>query len=137
MTGAAPNFQADISEAQSFSDFLDRATHSILRSSQDGFIHFQKDLNHWYSKFAGQNNLADFISFCRKHEALRLFHEEPITYRSFYKPRGYAGDAELIDFLYMLKSPVPKTTYSGRELFAGILESNICKSVRWRAKHLV
>lgn len=37
---------------------------------------------------------------CRQHPLLELLHQDPFTYRAFSKPRGYAGDAEMLDFIY-------------------------------------
>lgn len=37
---------------------------------------------------------------CREHGVLKTLHEDPFTSRAFNKPRGYAGDAELIDLIY-------------------------------------
>src|SRR5919206_4118907 len=39
-------------------------------------------------------------SDCRRHPVRHLIHQDPISRRSFLKPRGYAGDAVILDFLY-------------------------------------
>lgn len=136
VTGIKTIYPAKTTVGHSISGFLNETTKAIVQNNNSFFLQFHKDLKHWYTIYSEQNNITTFIHSCRNHDAIKLFHEEPITNRSYYKPRGYAGDAELIDFIYRLKSPSPKTTYYGRELFANIRESNICKSVRWRAKHL-
>src|SRR5579871_6499939 len=40
------------------------------------------------------------IQKCRQHPLCKTIHEDPFTGRAFSKPRGYAGDAELIDLIY-------------------------------------
>lgn len=40
----------------------------------------------------------------REHPILKRVHEDPLSERCFSKPRGYAGDAKLIDFLYSTAS---------------------------------
>lgn len=40
------------------------------------------------------------IALVRAHPLMGLMHENPFTRRAFVKPRGYAGDAPLIDLLY-------------------------------------
>ena len=40
------------------------------------------------------------IALVRAHPVMGLLHENPFTRRAFVKPRGYAGDAPLIDLLY-------------------------------------
>ena len=41
-----------------------------------------------------------FVSICLRHPLRELLHQDPFTLRAFSKPRGYAGDAELLDFIY-------------------------------------
>jgi SAM-dependent methyltransferase len=36
----------------------------------------------------------------RPHPALQALHEDPFIERAFAKPRGYAGDAVMLDFIY-------------------------------------
>jgi len=36
----------------------------------------------------------------RAHRVRDLLHEDPFTYRAFSKPRGYAGDAVMMDYIY-------------------------------------
>ena len=40
------------------------------------------------------------VAQCVAHPVAGLIHQDPFTARSFYKPRGYAGDAVLIDYIY-------------------------------------
>ena len=39
------------------------------------------------------------------HPLGELLHRDPFTRRGFDKPRGYAGDAVLIDYLYATAPP--------------------------------
>lgn len=39
------------------------------------------------------------------HDLRALIHQDPMTRRSFEKPRGYAGDAVLLDYIYRLRVP--------------------------------
>ena len=42
----------------------------------------------------------DLVKQCVNHPVVELIHQDPFTSRSFHKPRGYAGDAMLIDYIY-------------------------------------
>src|SRR5258708_1146431 len=41
-----------------------------------------------------------FRDLCCHHPVSALVLQDPLTARSFRKPRGYAGDAKLLDFIY-------------------------------------
>jgi len=73
---------------------------------------------------------------CLDHPINELIQQDPCTYRGMSRPRGYAGDAVLIDYYYRLNGPTSKTTHIGRELFDAFIESSASESVRWRAVHL-
>jgi hypothetical protein len=60
--------------------------------------------------------------------------QSPVTQRALEKPRGYAGDAVLIDYLYGSLSPSadPRTSASGREIAAWECDTPGARSVRAR-----
>src|SRR3982750_2707987 len=41
-----------------------------------------------------------FVSEVRRHPICPAIHEEPFSRRAFDKPRGYAGDAPMLDLVY-------------------------------------
>src|SRR5438128_12228 len=48
---------------------------------------------------ASENNWNEFVQVCLSHPLRELLHQDPFTWRAYSKPRGYAGDAELLDFI--------------------------------------
>ncbi len=50
------------------------------------------------------------------HALGRLVHQDPCTRRSYQKPRGYAGDAVLIDYLYRLNDDYQHLSRIERQL---------------------
>ncbi len=72
---------------------------------------------------------------CLKHPLRNLVHQDPFTHRAFSKPRGYAGDAVLLDFIYGREEgwPVPQETSElGKKIFNFTTNSTACEGVRAR-----
>jgi SAM-dependent methyltransferase len=62
-------------------------------------------------------------------EIRRLTHQDPYTRRGFLKPRGYAGDAVLLDYIYGT-APMPEDTTA---MGASILASSQRNSLAFQA----
>ena len=73
--------------------------------------------------------------FCRRefleHPLKQLIWQDPFTRHAFEKPRGYPGDAGLLDYIYDC-APPPDTTELGREIFRSTTEAPASCSVRAR-----
>ena len=72
---------------------------------------------------------------CKRHPVLGAIHQEPFTARTFNKPRGYAGDAVMIDYIYTRdcrNSEADAVTRLGEQLFAFIRDTPACAAVRAR-----
>ena len=66
------------------------------------------------------------------HRVRPLLYEEPFTRRAFEKPRGYAGDAPMLDLVYADCSPRMRLTPLGAKLHDWAITSAGCASVRAR-----
>ncbi len=76
-----------------------------------------------------------FAEECLRHPLRGLLHQDPFTYRAFSKPRNYAGDAILLDYVYGREEgwDVPDgTTTLGKEIFQFTTGSSACEAVRAR-----
>ncbi|MDH7975927.1 hypothetical protein QH494_27425 [Sphingomonas sp. AR_OL41] len=67
----------------------------------------------------------------RDHPLHLVLLEDPHTHRARFKPRGYAGDAPLIDFYYDQQPPA-RTSERGRALFEISSQFETAQAVRWR-----
>lgn len=57
-------------------------------------------------------------SFCLAHPIRALLHQDPYTRRAYEKPRGYAGDAVMLDYVYE-GTPPNGTSTLGYQVFSG------------------
>ncbi len=84
----------------------------------------------------GKNDWKFFCkNMCLTHPIRKSLHQDPLTFRSFSKPRGYAGDAVLIDFLYReptINQNIKQATAIGQAVCNYNLSSQSAESVRWR-----
>ncbi|MEM7201383.1 MAG: class I SAM-dependent methyltransferase [Planctomycetota bacterium] len=74
----------------------------------------------------------------REHPLMRVLRQDPFTRHAFDKPRGYAGDAELIDYIYGYGegTVLPPCTSRGRALYAAAMKTLPCRAVRGRRAFL-
>lgn len=68
----------------------------------------------------------------RCHALHRLLLESPFTRRAFEKPRGYAGDAVLMDLIYGIAAPRDDLSPIGGMLYGYEFDSPCFQSVRTR-----
>jgi extracellular factor (EF) 3-hydroxypalmitic acid methyl ester biosynthesis protein len=74
---------------------------------------------------------------CLNHPVCRLLHQDPFTYRAFAKPRGYAGDAVMMDYIYGLGEAgqaARNATPLGRSIFEYMDTRPSAKAVRYRRR---
>ena len=71
---------------------------------------------------------AEVIPFCRAHPLFSLVHQDPYSRRAFEKPRGYAGDAVMLDYIYDGQYTYD-TSQIGRTVFEGTTRTSNGKSV--------
>lgn len=75
------------------------------------------------------------IALAQSHPIASYFLQDPFTRWSFVKPRGYSGDAQLIDFIYghpSLNDEIAKSTPTGLALYEVNRNSSASRAVRER-----
>jgi 2-polyprenyl-3-methyl-5-hydroxy-6-metoxy-1,4-benzoquinol methylase len=81
---------------------LDRVNQQLVHSPDDVGSAMKELLSVlWRVKSTSTPEVWDsVIAQCISHPVRELIHQDPFASRCFTKPRGYAGDAVLIDYLY-------------------------------------
>jgi len=78
----------------------------------------------------------EWLTFARtdflNHSLTQLIYQDPLTRHSFEKPRGYVGDAELLDYIYGFKQPPQNLSSLGKEIFDFCRDTTVASSVRGR-----
>ena len=69
---------------------------------------------------------------CLHHPIRELCHADPMTRRAFLKPRGYPGDAGILDLIYRVAALPADTTALGAEVYELTTSHPACASVRTR-----
>jgi extracellular factor (EF) 3-hydroxypalmitic acid methyl ester biosynthesis protein len=78
-----------------------------------------------------------YASACLNHPLRGLLHQDPFTHRAFAKPRGYAGDAVMMDYIYGLGEAGPaarEATPLGRAIFRYMDTRPSARAVRFRRR---
>jgi hypothetical protein len=81
----------------------------------------------------------EFARACQEHPVRQVLHQDPFTYRAFSKPRGYAGDAVMMDYIYGLgeaRRAAREATPMGRAIFSHMATRPSALAVRFR-RHLL
>jgi extracellular factor (EF) 3-hydroxypalmitic acid methyl ester biosynthesis protein len=74
---------------------------------------------------------AEFIAAARQHPLYEIAKQDPFTKRCSDKPRGYAGDAVMLDYIYS-RTPPADTTAVGHAWFDYTTVGAMALSVRYR-----
>lgn len=86
----------------------------------------------------GLSRWQGVVAEIRNTELFGIAQQDPFTAHGFNKPRGYPGDALLLDWIYrdfrLLRQPHPGTPSA--RLYREVIDSSPAVSVRWRRQRL-
>lgn len=117
-------------------DALDRALRALQHGEAHTALQELSEQLHTVRQQASNDFWNDVIRpACAAHPIDRIVLEDPFTRRAREKPRGYAGDAVMIEYLYT-RIPPNGTTDVGQQVFAFTTNAPSGKAVRWRLGHL-
>lgn len=81
--------------------FLDRTAQELAsRNNVANAMDHLSDGLWWLRRLSIPQQWSEVVAQVSAHPLLQMVHEDPFTHRSFSKPRGYAGDAVLVDLMY-------------------------------------
>lgn len=114
----------------------------IEQELQEGRIASGLDelVEHLRARREGQpESWPEYARICRNHPICGLLHQDPFTYRAFSKPRGYAGDAVMMDYIYGIgeaREEAQNATPLGRAILQHFSNRPALKGVRQRRRLL-
>ena len=122
--------------------FLDRVAVQIAESPTDRIaalkelVLYLRDV--WREASPGE--WSELVTVARRHVIRELLSQDPLTHRSFSQPRGYQGDAELLDLIYS-RDPasvgIQNVSAIGRAIFSFTVEGKAPAAVRTRRSTLI
>jgi SAM-dependent methyltransferase len=120
----------------SASAFLDAATATLAAGDLRAVEAVALRLNRMRQNLSCENWHSYIDNFVAPHAYCALARQEPFCARAYDKPRGYAGDAPMLDLVYEELSATMRVTEMGRRLHAWTLQQPACRSVQARREIL-
>ncbi len=125
-------------ENKLFLGLFDSVNHRLLESLDQGTI--RQALDELFLGLrerrlhATSSDWSEFIVMARRHPLMQTLQHDPFTSRAFTRPRGYAGDAVMMDFIYGREEmwEPPETDTVGRAIFDYTTAAPASEGVRAR-----
>jgi SAM-dependent methyltransferase len=148
LTGHGPRNTPEIAVPSAEHLHLQSQVHQVLNQSAEliqakGHSEFFRNLGDTLSTLKSGVDQETWntvvVPATREHPLAALMQECPLTKHSFTRPRGYPGDAGLLDLIYRhdsAQAQVEGSTEAGRTVFGFTAEVSACEAVRQRRKCL-
>jgi extracellular factor (EF) 3-hydroxypalmitic acid methyl ester biosynthesis protein len=91
-------------------------------------------LGTYYDEASASGRLANFKTTCQSHALQAFVLEDPLSSRAIEKPRGYAGDAVMLDYIY--KPRELELSPLGQAVHRNTSRGPNAQSVLWRRDYL-
>ena len=122
-------------------NILDKASHEF--ASKRSTYEVMKDFEAAVQRIRSQASVSEWKSCIvpqiRKHAVMQFLLQDPFTKHSFEKPRGYPGDAALLDLVYLEPEALRSANHPsqlGWEIFEYTSNVKASKAVRARKEFL-
>lgn len=143
-TSTVSNSRVDVLTIDLTLETLLDEVHAVLATAESSSAAIQSAVNRLFHGLrdlratTSDQQWADMIRFGQAHPLRELVHHDPFTRRAYLKPRGYAGDAVMMDYIYGREegwAPPPATTL-GRAIFDYTTGAPASAGVRERRCHI-
>lgn len=132
---SAPGYVQTVSKAALLGQIgktLDDAQQHLLNDQYfEAFELLGSKLSALYDEACADGILSEARAIVRGHQVFGLCHLDPYTERAYLKPRGYAGDAVMLDYVYS-GSPPSGTHPTGQGVFRCTTRGPMGLSVLYR-----
>lgn len=117
-------------------DFLDNVLDKLLSGNVEiGMIELGNKLHELYSSTSNSEWEYLLNNVLLKHPLKNVLMKDPLTARAFNRPRGYAGDAILLDMIYFpVKMDFSNISSLGRQLYRYTVRTSVCRTLINRVK---
>lgn len=105
---------------------------AIDRLDRDRLYPLLEEINRFSTEAYELPDVTVMQNLVRGHKAFTRLMEDPYSHHAFTKPRGFAGDASLIDLFYGHGAGRQTNTEVGRFIFETLMQSPSCDAVRFR-----
>ncbi|HMO14384.1 MAG TPA: class I SAM-dependent methyltransferase [Pirellulaceae bacterium] len=133
-----PSAHIDVNNSSMISRFLDDANQGLICAEED-----DPSIGMWLRRIYGVTHSCRSASpeiwnettkLCRQHGIFQTLHEDPFVRRAYEKPRGYPGDAVLLDYIYDqdLAKPLNSASPLGTRIHRWTTQSSACNGVKSR-----
>ena len=118
--------------ADTATDIFDRTRDALLANDIHGGMDSLRASIRTLRSRLSPDEWSSFGEQARRHPLHGLLLESPFTRRAFMKPRGYAGDAVLMDLIYGIAPPGDDLSPLGGMLYGYEFDAPCFQSVRTR-----
>lgn len=122
--------------ADATTDIFDRTRDALLGNDVHGGMDSLRGSLRTFRARLSPQEWRSFGEHARRHPLHGLLLESPFTRRAFTKPRGYAGDAVLMDLIYGTTAASRELSPLGAMLYGYEFDSPCFQSVRTRRAFL-
>lgn len=120
---------------ENLKECLDHTYKQLIEApTTDQIDELSTNLNEFYDQACVSGKLANFRKTCQEHTLHKVLLEDPYTERAFSKPRGYAGDAVMLDYIYVPKKINLTTT--GDIIHRATTNHSDAKSILFRKQYI-